>query len=267
MQYLKDISTLPTLTREEEVGLARRIQRGDREALRKLVEGNLPFVVYVVSRYGNSRLHLIDLIQEGNIGLIKAAEKFDPDKGVKFTSYAIWWIRQAIYVALARQTGVIGLSARHANLVFRIKRKEEELSKLLERDPTRDEVAEAFGFTSQNIEVNLKAARTPLFLDDLISDDPSLSYLDTLKADFQVDEGLVAEYLREEIESLMYVLSEREREVISMRFGLNGYEPMTLREIGEIMGLSHERIRQIEERALKQLQGVAKFKGLEVFLC
>lgn len=265
-QYLKDLSTLATLTREEEIELALRIQRGDREALRKLVEGNLRFVISVAAKYRGSRVPLVDLINEGNIGLIKAAEKFNPEKGVKFITYAVWWVVASIKHALAKQTGVIGLPLKHHNTVYRINRKEEELSRVIARKPTRDEVAEAMGLTPQDVEVNLGAASTPLFLDASISDDPSLSYLNTLKADFQLDEGLVAENLRDEIESLVEVLSERERDIISMRFGLGDHEPMTLRKIGKIMRLSKERIRQIEAKALEQLHGAAKARKLEAFL-
>lgn len=265
-QYLMDISSLPTLTREEEIILARRIRKGDREALRKLVEGNLRFVVNVAAKYSNSRIPRIDLINEGNIGLIKAAEKFDPNKGVKFITYAVWWVKAAIRPALVKQTGVIGLPLKHLNTVYKINRKEKELSRLLGRGPTRDEVAETLGLTPQHIEANLMAARTPLSLDDSISDDSSTSYLNVLKADFQVDEGLVAENLREEVKSLLKVLSRRERDVIRMRFGLNGCEPMTLYETGKIIGLSRERIRQIEDKALGHLHKVAEARGLEEFL-
>jgi RNA polymerase primary sigma factor len=264
--YLKDLSSLQTLTREEEIELAQRVQKGDKEALRKLVEGNLRFVVSVAAKYSDSRIPLIDLINEGNIGLIKAAEKFNPDKGVKFITYAVWWIVAAIKHALAKQTGVIGLPLKHPNTVYKINRKEEELSKQLGRNPTRDEVAKALGLTKQDIELNLKAARTPLFLDATISDDPSVSYLNTIKADFDIDRDLLAKNLRNEIEDLIEVLGEREQTIIKMRFGLDDREPMTLREIGQKMGLSKERIRQIEDRALGQLHKAAKDRELEAFL-
>lgn len=264
--YLRDISSLSTLTREDEIELAKRIQKGDQEALRKLVEGNLRFVVSVAAKYSDSRIPLIDLINEGNIGLIKAAEKFNPDKGVKFITYAVWWVVAAIKHALAKQTGVIGLPLKHPNTVYKISRKEEELAKSLRRDPTRHEVAEALGITPQDIEVNLKAARTPLSLDASISDDAGISYLNTIRAEGEVDESLVAEHLKDEIEALVETLNERERMIINMRFGLNGHEPTTLREIGKIMGLSKERIRQIEDKALGQLQKVAKSRELEAFL-
>ena len=262
-QYFKDLSTLPTLTREEESELARRTQQGDPEALRKLVEGNLRFVVYMAAKYSNARIPLLDLINEGNIGLIKAAENFNPNKGMKFVNYAAWWVVDAIKYALAKQTGVIGLPLKHPNMLSKINRKKEELSKMIEREPTRDEVAEALGLTPQHIEANLRAARTPLFLDAPISDS---SNLNTLKADCEIDESLVAANLREEIECLVEVLSEREREVISRRFGLNGYKPMTLREIEKVIDLSKERIRQIEDKALEKLQRVAKVRELEACL-
>lgn len=265
-QYLRDISSLPMLTREEEIKLARRVQKGDRDAFRKLVEGNLRFVVSVAPKFSASSIALIDLVNEGNIGLIRAAEKFDPDKGVKFITYAIWWIRAAIQRALAKQSGVVGMPQKQRDVVYKIHQKEQELTKLLGRDPSRDEVAEAIRLTPEEIEVKLRAASLPLSLDDLISDEPSLNYLNTLKADFQVDEGLIAEDLQEEIKSLVKTLSRRERDIISMRFGLNGYDPMTLHEIGEIMKLSKERIRQIEAEALKELQETARNRDLEAAL-
>ena len=265
-QYLRDISSLPRLTREGEIELARRVQKGDRDAIRKLVEGNLRFVVSVASKFSASSIALIDLVNEGNIGLIRAAEKFDPDRGVKFITYAVWWIRAAIQSALAKQSGVIGMPQKQRDVVYKIHQKEQELTKLFGRDPSRDEVAEAFRLTPEEIEVKLRAASLPLSLDDLISDEPSLNYLNTLKADFQVDEGLIAEDLQEEIKSLVKTLSRRERDIISMRFGLNGYDPMTLHEIGEIMKLSKERIRQIEAEALKELQEEAKDRKLEASL-
>ena len=265
-QYLRDISSLPMLTREEEIKLARRVQKGDRDAIRKLVEGNLRFVVSVASKFSASSIPMIDLVNEGNIGLMRAAEKFDPDRGVKFITYAVWWIRAAIQSALAKQSGVIGMPQKQRDVVYKIHQKEQELSKLLGRDPSRDEVAEAIRLTPEEIEVKLRAASLPLSLDELISNEPSLHSLNTLKADFQVDEGLIAEDLQEEIESLVKTLSRRERDIISMRFGLNGYDPMTLHEIGEIMKLSKERIRQIEAEALKELQETARDRDLEAAL-
>ena len=265
-QYLRDISSLPMLTREEEIKLARRVQKGDRDAIRKLVEGNLRFVVSVASKFSASSIPMIDLVNEGNIGLMRAAEKFDPDRGVKFITYAVWWIRAAIQSALAKQSGVIGMPQKQRDVAYKILQKEQELTKILGRDPSRDEVAEAIRITPEEIEVKLRAASLPLSLDELISDEPSLSYLNTLKADFQVDEGLIAEDLQEEIESLVKTLTRRERDIISMRFGLNGYDPMTLHEIGEIMKLSKERIRQIEAEALKELQETARDRDLEAAL-
>ncbi|MFQ6672570.1 MAG: RNA polymerase sigma factor RpoD/SigA [Candidatus Tectimicrobiota bacterium] len=261
--YLRDLSSLQTLTQEEEAELARRSHKGDREALRKLVEGNLRFVVYVAMKYRDSRIPLIDLINEGNVGLIKAAVKFNPGKGVRFVAYAIWWVVEAIKHALARQTGVIRRPLKHCSMVCTIDRKEQELAGRLGRRPTRDEVAEALGLSLRDIEVNLRAARPPLFLDASVTDDPSNGFSNALKADGQVDQRLLAAELREEMESLIETLSEREREVIRMRFGLNGYEPMTLREVGEIMGLSKSRVHQIEDRALGRLQRAAKDRTLE----
>jgi RNA polymerase primary sigma factor len=265
-RYLEDVLEHPVPTLEEEVDLTCRVRRGDREALKKLVIGNLRFVVFVASRFSYSRLPLIDLIQEGNIGLIKAAERFDPNKGVKFITYAVWWIRQSIQAALARKSGVVSLPLRRYQTVYRIKRKEEELSKLMERNPTVEEVAEALGSTPKRINVTLKAVCPALSLNDLVFDEPNPSYLDTLRADCRVDEGLLAEGLSKKIEQLMGVLKERERNILSMRFGLNGYEAMSLGEIGKIMDLTKERIRQLEKKALKRLEVVARSQGVEDLL-
>lgn len=263
-QYLRDLSSLQTLTEDEEAELARRTQKGDREALRKLIEGNLRFVVYVATKYRDSCIPLIDLINEGNIGLIKAAVKFNPGKGARFVAYAIWWIVEAIKHALARQTGVIRRPLKHPSMVRRIHRTEQELAERLGRPPTRDEVAQALGLSLQDIEVNLRAARPPLFLDASITDEASNGCSNALTADVQVDRSLLAAELRGEIERLIETLSEREQAVIHMRFGLNGSEPMTLQEVGKMMGLSKSRIHQIEDKALGRLQRAAKARTWEV---
>lgn len=265
-KYLRDISSLPLLRREEEIELTRLVQQGDERALHRLVEGNLRFVVHMAVKYTNSRIPLIDLINEGNIGLIKAAEKFNPDKGVKFITYAVWWIMASIKSALAKQTGVIAAPLKHTQVVSKINRKKIELSRQLEREPSLEELAEALDLTSKDIEANLLVTHAHLSLDDSITDEPSLSYLNAIKTNFDVDENLDGEELRGEIATLLMTLSGREQDIVSMRFGINGYEPMTLREIGEIMGLSKERVRQIEAGALEHLQTLAKARNLEVFL-
>ncbi|MDA2931891.1 RNA polymerase sigma factor RpoD/SigA [Nitrospinae bacterium AH-259-F20] len=265
-QYLRDIAALPMLTREEEIELARRIQRGDRDALRQLVEGNLRFVVSVAAKYATSQIPLIDLVNEGNMGLMRAAEKFDPDKGVRFITYAVWWITAAIKRALTKQTGVISVPVKHRDMVSVIRRTENELGQQLGRAPIGDEVAEVLGLDPHDVEARLRANSIPLSLDDAIADDPRLSYVNTLKGDVQIDEGLIAEELHDAIERLIRGLSKRERDIVKLRFGLSGKEPMTLEQVGKRMRLSKERIRQIERKALERLTPEAEAQELEVFL-
>jgi RNA polymerase primary sigma factor len=265
-QYIRDIASLPMLTREEEIELARRIQRGDREAVRDLVEGNLRFVVSVAAKYATSQIPLIDLVNEGNIGLMRAAEKFDPDKGVRFITYAVWWITAAIKHALAKQTGVISVPVKHRDMVSAINRSEHDLAQQLGRAPTTDQLADALGLDPQDIEARLRANSIPLSLDDAVADDPRLSRLNRLQVDAQTDEGVIAEELHNAVGRLMKGLSKRERDIVKLRFGLNGKEPMTLEQVGKRLGLSKERIRQIESKALERLIPEAEAQELEAYL-
>lgn len=265
--YLNDISKLSLLTREEEIKLAKRIKRGDREAQRKLVEGNLRFVVSIANRYRGQGVPLSDLINEGNIGLIRAAKKFDASKGIKFITYAVWWVNTSIKHALSKQNGAISLPYKQTDIYYKINRKQSELSKDLEKEPTMNEIADSLDISIEDIERNLQA-RSFLSLDVSISDDSKESFIGLLKDENPdpIDQDLVGESLNKEIGGLVDELEPRARKIIEMRFGLNGKEPLSLRDIGKKLELSGERVRQIEKEALISLYNLARERSLDLFL-
>lgn len=266
--FLKSISKIPLLTREEEIELARRAKAGDKEALKKLVESNLRFVVSVAKKYLGCGLPLHDLIAEGILGLIEAARRFDPDKGVKFISYAVWWIRQSIMQALAQQTGAVKIPVKQAVLVNKITRSYGELLKKLGREPTTEELAEYVGMDAREIERLLTVCQVPLSLDTPIGDEEDTTFKDFLKGEgtAEVEEKVVREELKQSIQEMLEQLTPQEKKIIIMRFGLDGNEPKTLREIGELLGISRERVRQLETRAKKKMREYALRKKLNVFL-
>lgn len=266
--YLRDISKLGLLKREEEIELAKRIQKGDKEAERKMVEGNLRFVVSVANKYRGRGIPLDDLINEGNMGLIRAARKFDPTKGIKFITYAVWWVNTAIRHALSKQNGVISLPYKQTDIFYKISRKQEQISKSLEKEPTVSDLADSMDLSVEDIERNLQANRPSLSLDVSISEDSKESFVELLEREnpLTVDKELVEESLNREINQLVDELDPRQKKIIEMRFGLNGDEVVSLREIGKRLGLSGERIRQIEKEALAALEKTAKERSLELFL-
>jgi RNA polymerase primary sigma factor len=266
--YLHDISKLGLLKREEEIELARRIQRGDKEAERKMVEGNLRFVVSVANKYRGRGIPLGDLINEGNMGLIRAARKFDPTKGIKFITYAVWWVNTAIRHALSKQNGVISLPYKQTDIFYKISRKQEEISKNLEKEPSVDDLADSLDLSVEDIEKNLQANRPSLSLDVSISENSKESFVELLEREnpLTVDKELLEESLSREIDHLIDKLDPRQRKIIEMRFGLNGDEVVSLREIGKRLGLSGERIRQIEKEALDELEKIARERSLDLFL-
>jgi len=266
--FLKSISKIPLLTREEEIELARKAKAGDKEALKKLVESNLRFVVSVAKKYLGCGLPLHDLIAEGILGLIEAARRFDPDKGVKFISYAVWWIRQSIMQALAQQTGAVKIPVKQAVLVNKITRSYGELLKKLGREPTTEELAEYVGMDAKEIERLLTVCQVPLSLDTPIGDEEDTTFKDFLKGEgtAEVEEKVVREELKQSIQEMLEQLTPQEKKIIIMRFGLDGNEPKTLREIGELLGISRERVRQLETRAKKKMKEYALRKKLNVFL-
>ncbi len=266
--FLKSISKIPLLTREEEIELAKRAKAGDKEALKKLVESNLRFVVSVAKKYLGCGLPLHDLIAEGILGLIEAARRFDPDKGVKFISYAVWWIRQSIMQALAQQTGAVKIPVKQAVLVNKITRSYGELLKELGREPTIEELAQHVGMEPKEIERLLSICQVPLSLDTPIGDEEDTTFKDFLKGEgtAEVEEKVVQEELKQSIQEMLEQLTPQEKKIIIMRFGLDGNEPKTLREIGEKLGISRERVRQLETRAKKKMREYAMRKKLNVFL-
>ncbi len=266
--FLKAISKIPLLSREEEIELAKRAKEGDKEALKKLVESNLRFVVSVAKKYAGYGLPLHDLIAEGILGLIEAARRFDPDKGVKFISYAVWWIRQSIMQALAQQTGAVKIPVKQAVLVNKITRSYGELLKKLGREPTVDELAEYVGMSAKEIEKLLSISQVPLSLDTPVGDEEDTTFKDFLKGagTAEVEERVVREELKQSVLEMLEQLTPQEKRIIIMRFGLDGNEPKTLREIGEELGISRERVRQLETRAKKKMREYAQKKNLHVFL-
>lgn len=266
--YLKEISRISLLTRDEEVALARRVQKGDQEALRDLVEANLRFVVSIANKYRACGISLLDLINEGNIGLIEAAKRFDPERGVKFISYAVWWIRQAIMQALAEQCGSVRLPLKQAGLLYKIRMRYEQMAKGLNTEPRMDDLAESLGMKVEEVEEIMRVSRKALSLESPIGDDSDTAYLDLMTADSipPVDHDLIKSSLSSEIEKILKDLSEREERVIRMRFGIGADGPLTLEKVGERLGLSRERIRQIEKKAKKKLLKKAKGRLLADYL-
>jgi len=266
--YLREISMIPMIPREEEIRLGKLALKGDQKAIQGLVEANLRFVVKIANRFSGSGPSLLDLINEGNIGLLQAARRFDPARNVKFISYAVWWIRQGIMQMLAEQSGPTRLPLKQAGLLYKIRRKTEELTKSHDREPTPKELAAALGVKVREIEEIQRVARRPVSLDSPITEDSETAYMD-LMADEDaaaVDHDLLENSLRSEIAGLLGNLAPREREVLELRFGIDADDTLTLEEVGQKLGLSRERIRQIEKKAKKKLQRLARSRHLADFL-
>jgi RNA polymerase primary sigma factor len=265
--YLKKISNIPLLSREEESALAHRIQQGDTEAEHELVRHNLKYVVSVANRYKGSGLPLLDLINEGNIGLIQAARRFDPERGVKFITYAVWWIRQAIMHAMADQSSTVRLPVKQAGLLYKIAENFSKLQKKFSRDPTNDELAEVMGLPIEELEALLRIYRTHLSLDAPVSEYEDTSYLDLLEETGvpSVEDQILQRALASEVKSMLESLPPREQKVLRMRFGIDG-KPQTLEEVGKHLNLSRERIRQIEKKAKGRLKARARLKAVRDYL-
>jgi RNA polymerase primary sigma factor len=244
--YLKEIRDIPVLTREQEQVLAREVIRGNPEAMDKLIRSNLKYVVSVANKYKNSGLSLLDLINEGNIGLIQAARRFDPDKGVKFITYGVWWIRQSIMHALAEQSGTVRLPIKQAGKLYKIGEKSQEIRQARGREPTTDELAKALGQTTEEIDTILRVYRNHLSLDAPVTEGEDTRYLDLLESKNMpsVEEGMVRRSLSRDVAALLKELSPREREILRMRYGFER-EPMTLEAIQKKLGLSGQQIQKI----------------------
>ncbi len=267
-QYLREISKYPLLQREDEVSIAKEIHTGCEEALDKLVRSNLRFVVSVAKKYQNQGVSLSDLINEGNLGLIRAAHKFDETKGIKFISYAVWWIRQAILQALAEQSRIVRVPLNRAGTLHRIGKRSAALQQELGRDPTIDEIAEGMDIPRDEVAKTLAISQTHLSLDAPLTPGEDNKLLDYLPDDQSPgpDDQTFERALSGSIEEVLSTLKEREAKILRLYFGLDGHEAMTLEEIGGLLGITRERVRQIKEKALARLRHVSRARSLESFL-
>ena len=266
-KYLQEIGHEELISAEEEVELARRIKTGDRKALEKLTKANLRFVVSVAKQYQNQGLSLPDLINEGNIGLLKAAEKFDETRGFKFISYAVWWIRQSILQAIAEQGRVVRLPLNQVGSVNRINKVLSKFEQENERRPSVDEIADKTDLPHEKIEDVLKVNTRQVSVDAPMADGDGTSMIDFMQSDSDssTDEELLKESLRAEIASALSVLNDRERNVIAAFYGINQPE-CTMEEIGKKYGLTRERVRQIREKAIRRLKQNTQNKMLKAYL-
>ena len=265
-KYLQEIGKEELVSVEEEVELAQRIKKGDRKALEKLTKANLRFVVSVAKQYQNQGLSLPDLINEGNVGLIKAAEKFDETRGFKFISYAVWWIRQSILQAIAEQSRIVRLPLNQVGSVNKINKVLNKFEQEYERKPSIEEISEKVDLPEDKIDDVLKINSRHVSVDAPFADGEDNGLLDVLvNDDSPMDKSLVLESLRAEINTALQALNERERNVIEAFFGINQPE-MTLDEIGTKYGLTRERVRQIKEKAIRRLRNSTKNKILKAYL-
>lgn len=269
-KYLQEIGRVELLSAEEEVELARKIKAGDRKALERLTKANLRFVVSVSKQYQNQGLTLSDLINEGNVGLIKAAERFDETRGFKFISYAVWWIRQSILQALAEQARIVRLPLNKIGTINKINRAFSELEQKFERPPSAEELAELLECTTEDVKQSLSNTNRHISMDAPLveGDESSSSMYDVLLNDTMPspEQELVVESLRTEIERSLSTLTPREGDVVRLYYGLNGRTALTLEEIGERFDLTRERVRQIKEKAIRRLKNTARSRMLRTYL-
>ena len=269
-KYLQEIGRVDLITAEEEVELARRIKKGDQVALEKLTKANLRFVVSVSKQYQNQGLSLPDLINEGNLGLIKAAQRFDETRGFKFISYAVWWIRQSILQALAEQSRIVRLPLNKIGSINKINKAFARLEQEFERPPTAAELAETLDMTLDEVKQSMKNAGRHVSMDAPLKDgdESSSNMYDVMRTGDtpSPDTELMTESLRKEIERSLRTLTPREGDVIRLYFGLNGEHPMTLEEIGERFDLTRERVRQIKEKAIRRLKHTRRSRILKSYL-
>lgn len=268
--YLREIARIPQIDPDKEKELGRRIQEhGDQQAIKELVEANLRFVVSFAKKYQDGPLKLPDLIEEGNIGLIEAAKRFDPEKGVKFITYAAWWVRQSIIHALGEKGRTIRLPQRQANLLFQLGKHYNELKGVLHRNPTSEELAEEMDISVERATELLKFRGDDLSLDATIDDESNIELKDLLSepGDDPVDAELIRESFKHQMREVIAELNDREQYIIEQRFGFNSdEEPKTLQQIGEELGITRERVRQIEQGALNKMRHTARTRKLNTFL-
>ncbi len=266
--YLREIGETPLIDATEEVRLAKMIKKGDKRALEQLTKANLRFVVSVAKQYQNQGLSLADLINEGNIGLIKAAKRFDETRGFKFISYAVWWIRQAILQALAEQSRIVRLPLNRVGTLHKIGKVSSSLEQGLGREPSPDEIAQELSLSESEVSDTLKISNSHLSLDAPFSISEDNSLIDILEDEYQPapDEELLDTSLKLEIEKALDTLTPREAEVISLYFGLNYEKALTLEEIGARFSLTRERVRQIKEKAIRRLRHASRSRSLRAYL-
>ena len=266
-KYLQEIGKEDLITVEEEVELAQRIRKGDQKALEKLTRANLRFVVSVAKQYQNQGLSLPDLINEGNLGLIKAAEKFDETRGFKFISYAVWWIRQSILQALAEQSRIVRLPLKQVGSLNKINKAFSRFEQENERRPSPEELADSLDLPAEKVADTLRVSGRHISVDAPFVEGEDNSLLDVLVNDDSpiADRTLINESLSTEVERALSTLTERERDIIKLFFGINTQE-MTLEEIGEKFGLTRERVRQIKEKAIRRLRHSSRSKLLKTYL-
>ncbi len=267
-KYLEEIGGYSPLPPAQEVELARRIRKSDSTALDQLVKANLRFVISVAKEYQGQGLPLQDLISEGNLGLIKAAQRFDETRGFKFISYAVWWIRQSILQALAEQSRVVRLPLNRVGAINKVGRALEELEKKFGREPSMDEIADRMELTAFEVADVMKTSARHLSLDEPFKEEEGNSLLDVLESDRYAppDDNLMQESLQVEIDKVLSTLKPREAEIIRLYFGLDGDRPLTLEEIGEHFKLTRERVRQIKEKALRRLRHRSRLEPLRKYL-
>jgi RNA polymerase primary sigma factor len=266
-RYLHEIGNEVLVTKEKEVELANEIRNGSLKALNTLIKANLRFVVSVAKGYQNQGLSLCDLINEGNLGLIKAAKRFDETKGFKFISYAVWWIRQAILSALAEQSRIVRLPMNRVGTLHRIGKTSKSLEQEFGRKPTANEIADELGMSPHEVMDNLSIASRHLSLDAPFNDGEDNKLIDVLedKAQPSTDEITMDNSLKLEIEKVISTLTVREAEVIRLYFGINSDNPLTLEDIGKIFKITRERVRQIKEKALHRLRHQSRSKNLRTY--
>ena len=267
-KYLHEIGKEELLTAEEEVELARKIRGGDQKALDKLIKGNLRFVVSVSKQYQNQGLSLPDLINEGNLGLIKAAQRFDETRGFKFISYAVWWIRQSILQALAEQARIVRLPLNKIGSINKINKTLARLEQEFEREPTTEEIAKTLEISPDDVKKAMASSSRHVSMDAPLQQDEEGSMYEVIQnKDVALpDKNLITDSLRKEIERTLTTLGQREADILRLYFGLNGCAPYTLEEIGEKFDLTRERVRQIKEKAIRKLKQTSRSKNLKTYL-
>jgi RNA polymerase primary sigma factor len=267
-KYLQDIGKEELITTDEEVHLAQRIRAGDQQALEKLCKANLRFVVSVAKQYQNQGLSLPDLINEGNLGLIKAARRFDETRGFKFISYAVWWIRQSILQALAEQSRIVRLPLNQVGSLSKMNKVSSRLEQKFERPPSADEIATEMELPQHKVEETLRISTRTISMDAPIDQDDEMKFLDVFISEDApgTDEDLIRESLAREIQRSLSTLAEKEREIINLFYGIGVPHNYTLEEIGDMFDLTRERVRQIKEKALRRLKHSSRSKLLKAYL-